>query len=197
MLHNKATKDNDSFAAGALEKVNKQVKKMTTLINGFLDISRLESGKIQLNKQHFDLDRLIKEVIAENSFTAGGHTITCQPCDSTPVFADEDKIGSVISNLLSNAIKYSPKGQLVDVRCEVIDNAVRVSIKDEGMGIKPDDMDKLFDRYHRIETKHTAHISGFGIGLYLSSEIVKRHDGRIWAESESGKGSTFYFELPI
>jgi signal transduction histidine kinase len=72
-----------------------------------------------------------------------------------------------------------------------------VSVKDEGMGIKQADLDKIFDRYYRVENKDTRHISGFGIGLYLSAEIIKRHDGEIWAESESGKGSTFYFDLPL
>jgi signal transduction histidine kinase len=65
------------------------------------------------------------------------------------------------------------------------------------MGIKPEDLDKIFDRYYRVETNHTRHISGFGIGLYLSSEIIERHGGKVWAESESGKGSTFYFSLPL
>jgi two-component system sensor histidine kinase VicK len=74
---------------------------------------------------------------------------------------------------------------------------VHVAIKDEGMGIKPGDLKKLFDRYYRVRSRHTTHIAGFGIGLYLSAEIIKRHDGSIWAQSESGKGSTFYFSLPL
>jgi signal transduction histidine kinase len=73
---------------------------------------------------------------------------------------------------------------------------VIVSVKDEGMGIKPEDLGYIFDRYYRVETNHTRHISGFGIGLYLSAEIIKRHGGEIWAESELDKGSTFYFSLP-
>jgi PAS domain S-box-containing protein len=197
MLHTDATKKGDAFAANALDKVNKQVKKMTTMINGFLNISRLESGKISLIKQDFKLDKLITEMVAEISLTSPGHTINTELCECVTVHADEDKIGSVISNLLSNAIKYSPKGNLVDVKCSVIAGRVQISIKDEGMGIKPKDMEQLFDRYYRVETKHTAHISGFGIGLYLSAEIVKRHNGHIWVESESGKGSTFYFDLPL
>ena len=103
----------------------------------------------------------------------------------------------MISNLLSNAVKYSPKGKHIVVNCRQTDNAVQVSVKDEGMGIKNYDLEKLFDRYYRVESKHTAHISGFGIGLYLSAEIIHRHDGKIWADSESGVGSTFYFTLPL
>lgn len=197
MLYAKAQKDGDMFAANALDKVNKQVKRMTTMINGFLNVSRLEAGKISVNKHTFRLDKLIDEMIAEAALIATAHTITVDACEAVTLYADEDKIGSVISNLLSNAIKYSPKGNLIQVKCHLNGNKVQVSVRDEGMGIKPWDMGQLFDRYYRVETKHTAHISGFGIGLYLSAEIIKRHGGHIWAESESGKGSTFYFELPL
>jgi two-component system sensor histidine kinase VicK len=112
------------------------------------------------------------------------------------VYADRDKIASVAANLLSNAVKYSARGREIKVGAEKLDGHVLVSVKDEGMGIKPQDIKKLFERYYRVESDHTRHISGFGIGLYLSSEIVQRHNGRIWAESEKGVGSTFYFTLP-
>ncbi|MDB5112201.1 MAG: hypothetical protein JWR67_3315, partial [Mucilaginibacter sp.] len=113
------------------------------------------------------------------------------------ITADRDKIGSVVSNLISNAVKYSPRGKLIEIDYKINGNMIVASVKDEGMGIKPKDIDKIFERYYRVETKQTQHISGFGIGLYLSAEIIKRHEGKIWAESESGKGSTFYFELPL
>jgi len=113
------------------------------------------------------------------------------------IYAYHDKIGSVITNLISNAVKYSPKGKEIDIKCEVIGSRAQVSVKDEGIGLKPQDKDKVFERYYRVETNHTQHISGFGIGLYLSAEIIHRHDGEIWVESESGKGSTFYFSLPL
>ena len=133
----------------------------------------------------------------ETKLTVTSHQIALLPCSSVTIRADQDKIGSVISNFLSNAIKYSPRGVLIEVACKVIDKEVVVSVRDEGMGIKPQHLDKLFDRFYRVETKHTQHISGFGIGLYLSAEIVRRHNGRIWVESEVGVGSTFYFSLPV
>jgi len=101
----------------------------------------------------------------------------------------------VVSNLLSNAVKYSPSGTDIDVRCEILDGNALVSITDDGIGIDKEDIDKLFNRYYRVGKHHT--ISGFGIGLYLSSEIIERHDGKIGVESEIGKGSTFYFEIPL
>jgi len=98
--------------------------------------------------------------------------------------------------LVGNAVKYSNKGSQIELNCILHANEVVLSVRDHGMGINPNDMEKIFDRYYRVETKYTQHIAGFGIGLYLSAEIVRRHDGRIWAESEPGVGSIFYFSLP-
>jgi two-component system sensor histidine kinase VicK len=197
VLGSKLRTSEDPFVSGALDKAGIQVKKMNNLINGFLNISRFESGKMLMTKEVFDLEKLITETIEEIRLLSPAHNVYFHDCESIYINADHDKIGSVVSNLLSNAVKYSPKGKNIEVTCKIIGNNVRVSIKDEGMGIKPQDMPQLFERYYRVETKHTAHISGFGIGLYLSAEIIRRHDGKIWAESESGMGSTFYFSLPI
>ena len=197
VANTKLKQSEDNFLAGAMDKANQQVKRMTTMINGFLNVSRLESGKIHLEKQDFDLELLISDVIEEASLTASAHVIHFVRCAQRPVNADRDKIGSVISNFISNAVKYSPKGKNIKIACTTKDDRVIVSVKDEGMGIKPDDLDKIFDRYYRVETTHTRHIAGFGIGLYLSSEIIERHGGKVWAESESGVGSTFYFSLSL
>jgi two-component system sensor histidine kinase VicK len=197
MLLGKASDNEDEFISGALEKANIQVKKMSTMINGFLNISRLESGKMMIEKQSFELTRLIQEMIEEVKLIASTYVISLSVCDPLEVYADRDKIGSVISNLLSNAVKYSPKGKHIDLHCQKVGDRVKISITDEGMGIKPQDIDKLFDRYYRVESKHTTHISGFGIGLYLSAEIVHRHEGKIGVESTTGIGSTFWFTLPI
>lgn len=197
LLHAKALRSEDEFTRKALDKAILQIKKMSTMINGFLDVSRLESGKINLNKTSFSLHDLVLEMVNDARMTVTRHQITLNDCEGIYITADRDKIGSVISNLLSNAVKYSPKGEVIEISCEPQPGSVVISIRDEGMGIKPDQLEKLFDRFYRVETKHTQHISGFGIGLYLSAEIVKRHDGTIWAESETGKGSTFYFSLPL
>ncbi|HEY0670507.1 MAG TPA: ATP-binding protein [Sphingobacteriaceae bacterium] len=197
MLLARGKKNNDDFNISALSKIERQVNKMSAMINGFLNVSRLESGKIYLEKQNFNLDELVSEIIEETMLFTSSHTITFAPCAPIPVYADRDKIGHVISNLLSNAIKYSPKRRDIEVKCELIDNCAQVSVKDEGMGIKPQFIDRLFEPYFRVESHHTQHISGFGIGLYISAEIIKRHGGKIWVNSESGKGSTFFFSLPV
>jgi len=197
MLHARAKKSDDTFTTGALDKVSTQVKKMSSLINGFLNVSRLESGKIHLNIESFRLDELVKDMVDESILTTSSHELVLLPCHPAVVSADRDKIGSVVSNLLSNAIKYSPRGMAIEVQCIIADNMVQVSVKDQGIGIKSQDIDRLFERYYRVDSKQTQTISGFGIGLYLCAEIIQRHNGKIWAESEVGAGSTFYFSLPL
>jgi len=197
VANTKLKSSEDSFLSGAMEKANVQVKRMSSMINGFLNISRLESAKLLIDKQDFDLDELIDDIVKETALSVSSHVVKFQPCHGLLVHADQDKIGSVITNLISNAVKYSPKGKVIEVQCGVMEDKVQVSVRDEGMGLKPQDQEKVFDRYFRVESNHTQHISGFGIGLYLSAEIIHRHDGKIWVESESGKGSTFYFSLPL
>jgi signal transduction histidine kinase/FixJ family two-component response regulator len=194
LLQMNARKIDDNFAKEKLEKMTNQFRKMTTLINGFLNISRFESGKIQLDKNAFEFNQLIGEMIEETELHMTAHRISFQPGPDIILTADRDKISSVLSNLLGNAIKYSPDGTPINVSTEISENTLTVSIKDEGFGIKQADQDKLFDRYYRVANQQN--ISGFGIGLYLSAEIIERHDGRIWVESELGKGSVFKFSLP-
>jgi signal transduction histidine kinase len=187
---------NDSFLTGATEKAAIQAKKMATMINGFLNVSRLESGKLLIEKRQFEIRGLINEVIAEAQLVSTGSNMEFISGKELNVFADADKIGSVISNLIGNAVKYSERGSAITIECIQTEAGCQVSVRDEGIGINEQDIDRLFERYYRVETSDTRHISGFGIGLYLSSEIVKRHGGSIWAESEPGKGSTFYFSIP-
>ncbi|TCD11575.1 PAS domain S-box protein [Pedobacter frigidisoli] len=195
VLQRKAFKDKDDYAVLALDKTHSQIRKMTTMINGFLNVSRLESGKLLIDKNPFRLDELIKEIIDETFISQSSHKLILKPACEVTLIADKDKIGNVISNLLSNGIKYSDNGTNIEVSCQLFDAYVEVRIKDEGMGIKPEDIEKLFERYYRVQGNHT--ISGFGIGLYLSAEIIERHNGKIWVESELGKGSTFCFTLPL
>jgi len=187
----------DPFLAGAMGKANTQVKRMTAMINGFLDVARFESGKMLVEKKRFNIDVLVKEMIEEVQLTTRSHIFQLSSCNEAEVSADRDKIASVITNLLSNAVKYSPTGSNIEVNCRLIGNIVQISVKDEGIGAKPEDLQKLFERYYRVESPETRHIAGFGIGLYVSAEIIKQHEGRIWAESQLGKGSTFYFSLPL
>jgi signal transduction histidine kinase len=197
MLSNWAKKQKDSFTIGTLSKVEKQVKKMLNMINSLLNLSGAEAGKIHLTKQEFLLDELISEVIEETLFITASHQIVLLPCESIRINADRDKVEQVLVNLLSNAAKYSGNAEPIEMTCVLQDHNVTVSIRDHGLGISSQDIEKLFLPHYRVESEETEKIEGFGIGLYLCAEIIQRHKGKIWVESELGKGSTFKFSLPI
>lgn len=197
LLKLKLQHNDDSFIAGAADMAHVQTKRMSNLINGFLDISRLESGRLQLEKETFDIEALIREHIVEASFSAPDHRISFHAATATPVSADKDKIGSVISNLINNATKYAPPDKVIEVGCSADSDSVTVWVKDQGIGIDSQDLTRIFERYYRVESMPGRKIAGFGIGLYLSAEIILQHGGQIWAESTPGLGSTFFFRLPL
>lgn len=194
MGRKKNIKDNKSVLF--LEKANHQIKKMTTLINGFLNVSSFEAGKIYLNEEAFAINTLLEEIVDDVSMTNTNHNIILQPGPLLFINGDRDKIGQVVNNFISNAIKYSPKGTTIELACKNLNDFVQVSIKDEGAGIEPADQPKLFDRFFRVDNAFTKTTAGFGLGLYLSAEIIHKHGGEVWVESEPGKGATFFFSLP-
>lgn len=187
----------DLFVVNTLTKVQKQIRKMSTLISSFLNVSRLESGEVQLNLSNFDVDKVILDVVEDLRLIYPTNQIHFESGDSKLIYGDKDKIGSVISNLISNAVKYSDLNSTILVQSETSANEVHVSVTDQGIGIKAHDIEKLFDRFYRVESLQTKTISGFGIGLYLSAEIINLHQGKIWAESDYGVGSTFHFCIPL
>ncbi|WP_205945087.1 PAS domain-containing sensor histidine kinase [Pedobacter psychrodurus] len=176
-------------------RVIMQVRKMSKMIEGFLDLARFESAKIQLNREIFDLAGLCTELELEFADQIGTHIIKFSGKESVMVFADRDKIAQVINNLVGNAAKYSPNGSTILMSCVRKKNIAMVSIQDQGIGVEGNEQVKLFERYYRGENNGT--IAGFGIGLYLSAEIINRHNGKIWVESEAGNGSTFWFTVPL
>lgn len=187
----------DLFTVNTLDKVQKQIRKMSSMIGAFLNVSRLESGRIHLNLSHFDLDKLVCDVVDDLRLTHSTNQITFVEGEPKLIHADKDKIGSVISNLISNAVKYSDQGSTILVQSGTMGNEIHLSVTDNGIGIQANDLEKLFDRFYRVENQQTKTISGFGIGLYLSAEIINLHHGKIWAESNYGDGSTFHFSLPV
>ncbi|HEY9001137.1 MAG TPA: ATP-binding protein [Mucilaginibacter sp.] len=197
LMETKLSGTTDPFVKTAVVKSGNQVNKMTALIHGFLDLSKIEPGKLKLIWTTFDICALIEEVLTESRILSNTHSIRFESSGELTVNADRAKIGQVISNLVNNAIKYSPKGSYVILKCEVNDGNAVVSVTDEGIGIKPKDQEKIFQRFYRAEEDEGRNVSGFGIGLYLSSEIIQRHKGKIWVKSTEGEGSTFYFSLPM
>jgi len=196
LLQYKFVETDDEYTIQILDKVNVQLKRMSLMIDGFLNVSLLESGKILLNKTNFNLVDLIKTIAEENRMVLPSHFIQVVGLEEIIVNADRDKIGNVINNLIGNAAKYSKKESLIAIKCETQEGYAVVSVEDEGIGIRENDIPKLFDRFYRVESADTKTIAGFGVGLYICAEIIARHGGKIWAESKFGEGSTFYFSLP-
>jgi len=197
LLNKKYSSQGDEFVRSALRNSEKQILKMSNIISGFLNMSRLESGKLQLTLQETELRHILETTIADFRVLNPEAQILLEEGDSVNISADHAKIEHVIVNLLSNAVKYSKKGAPVWVSYIVNNTSVTVSIKDQGVGISKPDLDHVFDRFYRSANARDQHISGFGIGLYLCYEIITLHKGTIHVESEAGRGSTFYFTLPL
>lgn len=173
----------------------KQIRKLSGLVSDLLDVSKIEAGKLPLSFSSFDFVQFIKEIISHFQFSAKKHHIELS-CDveELMVSADRQRIEQVMINLLGNAVKYSPNANLVKVAVSKNDNNALVAITDFGIGIKKELQENIFTRFYRIED--LPHMPGLGIGLYISKEIINRHNGILWVESEPSIGSTFSFEIP-
>ncbi len=170
------------------------------LINDLLDITKVESGKMELALNEFSFPQLInsintilKELAFKKKIAINTHIVP----EISVINADETKVKQIMYNLLSNAIKFTPDGGKVDIQADIKDEQLRVSVTDTGIGIKPEDMDKLFKTFQQIDSEYTQEYGGSGLGLALTKKLVELHGGKIWAESEFGKGSTFTFTIPL
>ena len=184
---------NKEFVTKTLRHVNK----LTDLISDLLDVSKIHAGKLQLNFTSFLIENVISESIDTVAHTTESHMIMRHStAQGVMVYADYQRIEQVVINLLTNAAKYSPNAHSIVVHTHATDKEVIVCVQDFGIGISEKDAAKIFNRFYRVEGLSPSY-SGLGIGLYISSEIIKRHNGRIWVESKEGEGSSFYFSLPI
>lgn len=184
----------------ALEKVMFSAEQLIKLVSGLLDLSRIESGKIKYDFTEGDLAKMIEEVIDKFKPNAGkkGLAIVFEnKAGAASLVFDQDKLREAVVNYIDNAIKYSERGEIV-VTLERSGSNLRLSVKDNGLGIKPDDIAKLFDKFIRTQEAQVKDPNGMGIGLYFVKRVVEDHDGKVGASSEGvGKGSTFWIELPI
>ncbi|MBI3974737.1 MAG: response regulator [Chloroflexi bacterium] len=183
-----------------LEKVNGQTMRLARLVDELLDVSRIETGRIELRFEPLDLGEFGADVVTRMQHTTGQHLLRwladLPPGQRAIVNADRDHLEQVLNNLIGNAIKYSPPGRTVTAGLRAAGSEVLVSVKDEGVGIPPTELDQIFSLFYRSPDAAMGQVSGLGLGLYISKEIVGRHGGRIWAESTPGHGSTFYVALP-
>ena len=179
--------------------IDMECDRLTRLISDLLNVSRIEAGRaLDLNPKPVDLYTLVEKVISVQRSYTHKHELKVDLAEGIPtIIADEDKIDQILTNLTNNAIKYSPKGGDVMITGSFSDGFVTMSVSDQGMGIPKEHMGKVFDRFHRVDNRDTRQVGGTGIGLYLVKHLVEAHGGKIWIESEVGKGSSFIFTLPL
>jgi PAS domain S-box-containing protein len=181
----------------SLITIDKQIIKLNRLMSELLDLSRIDSDRLELHMQNFELNNLVKETVQDIQQTTK-HEIIVKDGTICKVYGDRDRIGQVILNLLANAIKYSPNTNSIEVNVyQPARNCVAVSVQDLGIGIDQEHHHKIFERFYRVEGKSEQTYPGFGIGLFIASEIIQRHNGTIYVKSKRNEGSTFTFTLPV
>jgi PAS domain S-box-containing protein len=181
-----------------LNIVDAEIKRLTRLINDFLDLQRLERGDQIYDMAPHDLVPVLRDCASVVSGTGSGHQFEVDlPAQAVTVQMDPDRIRQVVMNLLSNAVKFSPDGGTVSLSVAVNGDTTRVSVRDEGIGMEPAVVRKLFSKFYRADSSATRKIEGTGLGLSLVREIVTAHGGEVWVDSEPGQGSCFHFKLPV
>lgn len=181
-----------------LEKCLKQTDYMNNMINGFLNVSRLDSGQLHIEKNSFDFQTLFSEIEDEVVSTNHNRDFVFRSSGPVMINADKEKISQVLHNLIGNAIKYSPCGTIITVEyLTVTENSLKISVLDQGIGISAEDQQRIFDRYYRVKDMNSRSIAGFGIGLYLCKEIIELHSGSIQVESSKNYGTVFSVSIPM
>ncbi len=187
----------DEKAVSHLSKMDKQLNKLTELIYDLLNVSKIQAGKMEFKEELFDFDKAIKEVVDVLQQSSTTHKIIIEGQTKKQVRGDEERLGQVLNNLISNAIKYSPKANKLVVKLSTENGNVLVAVQDFGIGMQKEHLGHIFERFYRVYDTTDKTFPGLGIGLYISSEIIRRHGGKLWVDSEIGKGSTFNFSIPI
>jgi len=181
-----------------LERIDNQLSRLTRLISEMLDLTRIEESQLNLQQKLFTLNGLVDECVQDIEYSSRESQIKVIHKDKFDIYADYDRIGQVLINFITNAIKYSPDNKNIDITVFKTDeNQGSVSVIDHGIGIAKKDLKSIFKRFYRVSGKNEETYAGFGIGLYLSKEIIDRHGGQIEVRSDQGKGSEFIFTLPI
>lgn len=182
-----------------LGHISKQVERLIRLISEILDLSRIEQNELELKKEDFKLNDLVNDVVEDISFSYEGAKIHVEHLDELKVNGDEDRIGQVLINFITNSLKYSEEEKKrIEIRIFKMNKKyAAIAVKDFGIGISEKDKKLIFNRFFRVAAKNDDTYSGFGIGLYLSKQIIERHHGEIFVNSELGKGSEFILTLPL
>jgi len=182
-----------------IEIILKSAKSAYELLTGLLEWSRVQSGRIEFKPENFSVNNLIDELIALNNLitTKKKITVTNKIYNNINVFADKQMISTTIRNLLGNALKFTPRNGSISITAEIINDAAIICIEDSGVGIKPNDLEKLFRIDVHYTTNGTSNEKGTGLGLILCKDLIEKNNGKIWVESEFGKGSKFFISIPL
>jgi PAS domain S-box-containing protein len=183
--------------AAMINRMDGQLNRLTNLIGDLLDVTKINSGRLQFNDLEFDFTEHLKELVEDLQRTTDKHTLIENYSPGVIVFGDKERIGQVVTNLITNAIKYSPHADTINICSAIKNNEVILSVQDFGIGIKEHELCKVFEQFYRVSSDMQHTFPGLGLGLYISSEIIKREGGRIWVTSTIGEGSTFCFALPV
>jgi signal transduction histidine kinase len=199
VLERRAERENRARDTEVLRSMSGQMQRMLAMIEELLDIQRIEAGLLRLERSRFDLAEAVKQTAESLAITATRHQITVGPGKSIVVEADRRRIDEIIVNLVENAVRYSPDGGPIEVAVRGGAGTARVTVRDRGVGIAPEDQARVFERFFRAsgvgDRLREGH-HGLGLGLYISREIVRQHGGTMGVESAPGQGSTFWFEIP-
>lgn len=180
-----------------LQAIDRGADRIDRIVRDLLDISRLQLGYLSLASETIGLADFVKEVVDRMAMTTTRHDIRIVRLAPGTVQGDRDRLEQVLINLLSNAIKYSPQGGDIQVDVAIREGQAVVSVKDHGVGIPKEKQANISERFYRAHNGTPHDYGGMGVGLYISREIISRHNGRLWFESNEGAGSTFYFSLPL
>jgi signal transduction histidine kinase len=181
-----------------LSRANTNVQTVLSLINELLEIERIEAGSLNLDYAEVELEELMRRSVAAVSALAQRKQITIETPQVADQYidADEDRLLRVFINLLGNALKFSDKGKTITISFKELTESVEFSVADQGRGIPPDQMEKIFDRYHQVTADDARKLGGSGLGLAITKAIIEAHGGTIVAQSEVDKGSTFTLRIP-
>jgi signal transduction histidine kinase len=182
-----------------LEVIVEESSRLADIVNELLLASQLDAGRLEVHIEDCDARTLAESVLeaARTHLPAGMRVELDDAHDELPrVAADEGQLRQVLGNIVDNAVKYSPGGGEVRIRLEAVDRYVRFTVVDQGLGIPPAEQSRIFEKFYRLDPDMTRGIGGTGLGLYISRELVRRVDGRIWVEPNDGPGSAFHVEIP-
>ena len=188
----KAKGNDNGFVVKALDGAERQITKMTNMINGFLNISRFESGKMFMDLQRIEFSAIVEEIIEEYTTTGSNHEISYSGEPGLLINADRNKLGHVINNLIGNAVKYSPGCAEIEVKLWADATAtVHLEVADQGIGIRDDEKLRIFDKFYRVGSEDTRKTKGTGLGLYIVKQVLDNHQEQIKVKNNRPAGSIF------